>query len=68
VWADYFGRTSYGAIRGVALSIQVLAQACGPLLAGALRDLTGTHTASLGLFVVLAGLGVGASLLARPPR
>src|SRR5262249_30634960 len=33
-WADYFGRQSYGAIRGVALSLQVLAQAAGPLLSG----------------------------------
>ena len=28
-WADYFGRESYGAIRGVALTLQVLAQAVG---------------------------------------
>ena len=41
-WADYFGRESYGAIRGVALSLQVLAQAAGPLLSGALRDWSGT--------------------------
>ena len=33
-WADYFGRTHYGAIRGIALSAQVLAQAAGPLLSG----------------------------------
>ena len=46
-WADYFGRESYGAIRGVALSLQVLAQAAGPLLSGALRDWSGTYTDSL---------------------
>jgi cyanate permease len=68
VWADYFGRTSYGAIRGVALSIQVLAQACGPLAAGALRDTTGSHAASLGVFSLLAALAVGAVLLARRPQ
>ena len=33
-WADYFGRESYGAIRGVALSLQVPAQAAGPLAIG----------------------------------
>src|SRR3546814_7935842 len=37
-WADYFGRRSYGAIRGAALSIQVTAQAIGPVLSGGLRD------------------------------
>ncbi len=38
-WADYFGRANYGAIRGIALSVQVLAQATGPLLSGVLYDL-----------------------------
>jgi len=66
-WADYFGRTHYGAIRGIALSAQVLAQATGPLLSGALRDLTGDYLRSLQCFAVLAGLSVVAALLARRP-
>ena len=49
-WADYFGRESFGAIRGVALSLQMLAQAAGPLLSGALRDWSGSYTWSLTLF------------------
>ena len=67
VWADYFGRTSYGAIRGVALSMQVLAQACGPIAAGALRDAYGDHTRSLMLFAGLAGIAVLVALTARRP-
>jgi OFA family oxalate/formate antiporter-like MFS transporter len=67
-WADYFGRESYGAIRGVALSLQVLAQATGPLLSGALRDLTGNYTWSLAVFGGLALLSALAALAAhRPP-
>jgi sugar phosphate permease len=66
-WADYFGRTHYGAIRGIALSAQVLAQATGPLLSGILRDLTGSYTISLRCFAALAGLSVLAALLARHP-
>jgi sugar phosphate permease len=66
-WADYFGRGSYGAIRGVALPFQVLAQAAGPLLSGVLRDATGNYTLSLECFAVLSVLGVVAALLARPP-
>ena len=46
-WADYFGRENYGAIRGLALSAQVLAQAIGLVLAGALRDFTGDYRLSL---------------------
>jgi len=67
-WADYFGRASYGAIRGVALTVQVVAQASGPVLSGALRDWTGSYSVSLATFAVLAFAGCGAALLAKPPR
>ena len=67
-WADYFGRESYGAIRGVALSLQVLAQAIGPLASGMLRDWTGNYTDSLLLFGILAALATAVALLARHPR
>lgn len=66
-WADYFGRANYGAIRGLALSAQVLAQATGPLLSGALYDLTGAYTVSLQVFAALSVLGVVAALAARQP-
>ncbi len=66
-WADYFGRKSFGAIRGVALSIQVGAQAAGPLMSGILRDYTGNYTASLMLFGTLSLLGALAALLTRAP-
>jgi len=67
-WADYFGRESYGAIRGVALSLQVTAQAAGPLASGMLRDWSGTYTDSLLLFGTLATLAVMAALMAQRPR
>jgi sugar phosphate permease len=67
-WGDYFGRANFGAIRGLALSAQVIAQAGGPLLSGALRDLTGDYALSLYCFAALAVLGVAAALVARKPR
>ncbi|HXC88608.1 MAG TPA: MFS transporter [Stellaceae bacterium] len=67
-WADYFGRANYGAIRGVALSAQVLAQAAGPLLSGALHDWTGSYTRSLECFGALSCLSILAALAARRPR
>ena len=67
-WAEYFGRRSYGAIRGVALTVQVAAQAAGPVLSGALRDATGSYAASLGTFAALAFAGTAAALFAAPPR
>lgn len=66
-WADYFGRRSYGAIRGVALTVQVLAQASGPLLSGVLRDWTGDYVLSLECFAVLSFLSLAVALLTRPP-
>jgi MFS transporter, OFA family, oxalate/formate antiporter len=67
-WADYFGRAHFGAIRGIALPAQVLAQAAGPLLSGALRDLTGNYRLALQSFAALAALSVVAALTARQPR
>jgi len=66
-WADYFGRRSSGAIRGIALTVQVLAQASGPLLSGVLRDATGGYETALLCFAVLSGLSVLAAILATPP-
>ena len=66
-WADYFGRAHFGAIRGIALSAQVLAQAAGPLLSGVLRDMTGNYRLALQCFAALAALSVVAALTARQP-
>jgi MFS transporter, OFA family, oxalate/formate antiporter len=66
-WADYFGRAHYGAIRGIALPAQVVAQAAGPLLSGILHDLTGNYVLSLRCFAVLAALSLVAALAARQP-
>lgn len=66
-WADYFGRNNYGAIRGLALTGQVVAQAGGPLLSGVLRDATGGYETSLACFATLSGLSMIAALLAAPP-
>jgi OFA family oxalate/formate antiporter-like MFS transporter len=67
-WADFFGRQSYGAIRGVALMAQVLPQAAGPLISGILRDATGDYSASLYCFACFAGLAVIVGLFAARPK
>ena len=64
-WADYFGRANFGAIRGLALSAQVLAQAAGPLASGILRDLTGDYQLVLGSFGVLSAAAAVAVFFAR---
>jgi MFS family permease len=67
-WADYFGRASFGAIRGVALTMQVTAQASGPLISGTLRDLTGTYVVPFACFAALAALSAVLALFARAPK
>jgi sugar phosphate permease len=67
-WADYFGRRNFGAIRGVVLTIQVTAQAAGPLISGVLRDWTGSYAASHATFTALAGLGMLVALLISAPK
>lgn len=67
-WADYFGRESYGAIRGVVLAMQVTAQAAGPLVSGMLRDWTGNYTDALLLFGGLAALAFVVATSAVRPR
>lgn len=67
-WADYFGRAHYGAIRGLALPAQVLAQAVGPIVSGAFYDRTGDYTLSLHVFAGLSVLSIVAGLAARAPR
>ncbi len=67
-WADTFGRQSFGAIRGVALSVQVTGQAVGPVMSGVLRDWTGDYMLSLQVFT---GLSLAAGLciaFLRPAR
>lgn len=67
-WADLFGRRSFGAIRGVALTVQVLAQAAGPLISGILRDMTGTYDLSIWTLAASAALAGLAALMIRTPR
>ena len=67
-YADYFGRQSLGAIRGITEPFLALGQAIGSVLSGVIFDITGTYK---GAFVTYAILGVAVTfllLLARPPK
>ena len=67
IWADYFGRRSYGAVRGTALAVQVVAQAAGPLISGILRDYTGDYVWSLWVFVVFSVIAILTAVLILVP-
>ena len=67
-YANYFGRQSIGAIRGITEPFVSLGQAVGAVFSGLVFDLTGSYHAA---FITLAVLGVatiGLILLTKPPQ
>ena len=67
-YADYYGRRSLGAIRGVTEPFTSLEQAIGTVAAGIVFDVTGSYDIALTRFC-LPGRGLTAVviLFARPP-
>ena len=67
-YANFFGRRSLGAIRGVTEPFTSLGQAIGALASGAIFDLTDSYRIAFIAFAVLAAFTVVLVLFARPPR
>lgn len=69
VYADYFGRTSLGRIRGIGEIGVLVGQSTGPLLAGLAFDVRGSYAL---IFVAYAAIAAAGSLLVlyarRPER
>ena len=66
-YADYYGRRSLGAIRGVTEPFTSLQQAIGAVASGIVYDLTGSYSIALVAFAILGGLTAAVILFARPP-
>ena len=66
-YADYYGRRSLGAIRGVTEPFTSLEQAVGAVASGIVYDLTGSYAIALIAFSILGGLTAVVILFARPP-
>jgi MFS family permease len=65
-WAEYFGRTIQGRVRGLAAPFRIFATAGGPILAGVLFDRTGSYGVAFLVFAAMFVLGAGLSYAARP--
>lgn len=65
--ADYFGVRSIGMILGVSAAFVAIGQVSGPLVAGALADLTGNYRLGFVVLALLAGSGTVLFLLAKKP-
>ena len=66
-FADYFGRRSLGAIRGVTEPFVSLGQAIGAVLAGAIYDATKSYHIAFLTFAALAAVTIVIVLMAKPP-
>lgn len=67
VYADYYGRASLGAIRGLGETGVLIGQSTGPLLAGLVFDLRGSYTPIFLAFAAIAAAGSLLVLNARRP-
>ena len=67
-YADYFGRQSLGAIRGVTEPFVALGQAIGSVLSGVVFDITGTYQSAFLGYAVLGLAVILLLLLAKPPQ
>ena len=65
--ADYFGRSSFGAIMGISATVLMVGQITGPLAAGIMADATGDYVLGFTILAVLSGMGSVFFLLARRP-
>lgn len=67
VWPEYFGMKNLGSIRGFAMSAAVISSSMGPLLFGAIFDLTSSYAPVLTAAVIMTLIGLVLSVLAKPP-
>ena len=66
LFANYFGRRSFGSIRGFAAPIMVVFNPAGPLFAAYVRDTTGSYSAAFAVFAVVFAVAFVAFLVAVP--
>lgn len=65
--ADYFGPTHFGTIMGFSSMIVMIGMVIGPLVAGFLKDQTGSYTMAFTILAIGAGIGSIFFILATPP-
>lgn len=67
IWANYYGKTHLGSIRGVTTLSSIGASAISPLPLGLLFDVTGDYVLPLSLMLVVCIAGAITAIFAKPP-
>lgn len=68
LWAQYFGRISLGAIRGLGLLMVQSISAVGPPFFGFLFDITGNYILPFILLIGALTISAALCLVMRPPK
>jgi cyanate permease len=68
IWANYFGRSSLGRIRGMGSLITSAFSAGGPPFFGLLFDATQSYSLSFSIFIGMLFASAALSLFLRPPK
>jgi MFS family permease len=68
IWANYYGRISFGTVRGLGLLITHIFAAVGPPFFGFLFDATKSYFISFTLFAISLIISAFLILLVRPPQ
>ena len=66
--ASYFGRTNFGKIQGILLSVFMVGGVLGPVLGALLRDASGSYQSSLFIYAGFTIAGIGVMALVKRPR
>ncbi|GEM_PF-25895 len=67
MFANYYGRLSLGAVRSLALPLQIVFSAGGPLLLGFSFDITGSYNFAFSIIIGASIVSAALILLATPP-
>ena len=65
---EYSGRAHYARIMGLIFMLVVIAEACGPIVAGAIYDASSDYALAFILVTVFLLLGLAGTLLLRSPK
>jgi MFS family permease len=64
----YYGRSHYAQILGLIFPLTLIAEAAGPLMAGAIYDTTGTYIPAFISLVAFSGIGLLCAVFTQPPK
>jgi len=64
----YYGRAHYTQILGLIFPLAIIAEAAGPIMAGAINDAMGTYTLAFAIITGFSTVGLVCAILAYPPK